>query len=81
MLELLATTSASNGLTISAFVSTILYTILGIFIMISAIGVINTMFKLDLRHELTKDNNIAYGVAIAGFAIAIGIIIAGTISS
>lgn len=77
----MASSVTSNGLSLAALASTLLYTTLGIFIMICAIGVINILFKLDLRHELTKDDNVAYGVAIAGFAIAIGIIIAGTISS
>lgn len=81
MISILATTAANNGLSIVALASTLLYTTLGIFIMMTAIGVINMMFKLDLRHELTKDNNVAYGVAIGGFAIAISIIIAGTIAS
>ncbi len=81
MLRIMATAEANNGLSTAALASTLLYTTLGILIMIGAVGFINILFKLDLRHELTKDNNIAYGVAIGGFAIAIGIIIAGTISS
>lgn len=72
---------SNYGLNMDAFVSTVVYTVLGIVIMVIAIGAINMMFRLNLRKELSTDNNIAYGVAIAGFAIAIGLIIAGTISS
>ena len=42
---------------------------------------INTIFKLDLRRELIEDQNIGLGLAFAGTAIAIAIIIAATIVS
>ncbi len=81
MLKILATTETNYGLTTEAILSTVLYTILGVMIMVISIAFINMVFKFNLRHELTKDHNVSYGVAIAGFAIAIGIIIAGTIAS
>jgi putative membrane protein len=73
--------TTSNGLTVAAFASTLLYTTLGLLIMLVAVWVINTAFKLNIKRELSKENNVAYGVAIAGFAIAIAIIIGATISS
>ena len=81
MFTVLATSGVNNDLTGVVLASTVVYTVLGIFIMVGAIAAINAMFRLDLRHELIKDNNIAYGVAIGGFAVAISIIIAATISS
>lgn len=77
--QLISTTS--NGLTLAAFVSTLLYTTLGLVIMLVAVWAVNTVFQLNIKKELSKDNNVAYGVAIAGFAIAIAIIIGATISS
>ena len=41
----------------------------------------NYIFKLKIRDELVKDNNVGMGIAIAGMAVAIAIIIAGTINS
>lgn len=83
MLEVLATAvvESKHGLTSEAIIATLLYTGMGILIMVVSIVLINALFKLNLRHELKKDHNVAYGVAIAGFAVAISIIIAGTISS
>lgn len=80
MFEQIINTS-SNGLTLAAFASTLLYTALGLLIMFVAIWLTNTLFHLNIRKELSQDNNVAYGVAIAGFAIAIAIIIGATISS
>lgn len=77
----LSTIETNYGLTTEALLSTLLYTVLGVFIMILSIIFINLVFRLNLRHELKKDHNVSYGIAIAGMAIAIGIIIAGTISS
>lgn len=73
--------TTSNGLTLAALVSTLLYTVLGLVIMLAALWLTNQIFKLNIKKELSKDNNVAYGVAIAGFAIAIAIIIGATISS
>lgn len=71
----------ANGLSWEAFISTILYSVLGMVLLVACVSVISVLFKLDVRKELVKDNNIAVGVALAGVAIAIAIIIAGTISS
>lgn len=70
----------SYGLSMDALVSTLLYTALGIVIMVIAVSAINMLFRLNMRKELIGENNAAYGVAVAGFAVAVGIIIAGSIS-
>lgn len=74
-------TKACAGLTWESFLATILYALLGIALMMLCMAAANLVFKLNLRHELVKDNNVGLGVAVAGMAIAIAIIIAGTISS
>jgi hypothetical protein avisC_07837 len=42
---------------------------------------VNRIFRLDLRRELIEDQNIGLGLAFAGTAVAIAIIIAATILS
>lgn len=69
------------GLTIGAVGSTLLYTGLGIIILVVAVALLNKAFGFNIHHELVKDNNIAVGIVIAGLAVAIAIIISGTISS
>ncbi|MBT0993283.1 DUF350 domain-containing protein [Cellulomonas sp. DKR-3] len=63
------------------FLSTILYSVLGIVLLLLAIVGADKMFRLNLRHELVEEHNVAFGILIAGVAVAIGLIIAGTISS
>lgn len=74
-------TKLAHGLSWEAFISTILYSLLGMALLVISVSVMNVLFKLDVRKELIKDNNVAFGIAIAGMAIALAIIIAGTISS
>ncbi|MCB7135586.1 DUF350 domain-containing protein [Cellulosimicrobium marinum] len=64
-----------------AFLSTILYSVLGIVLLLLTLVVANKVFKLNLHRELVDEHNTAFGVMIAGLAVAIGLIIAGTIQS
>ncbi len=66
---------------ITELLSTVLYAVIGIVILVVTILVVNKLFKLNLHHELVEEHNVAFGVLIAGVAIAIGVIIAGTIGS
>ncbi|MHA7135068.1 DUF350 domain-containing protein [Oerskovia turbata] len=68
-------------LRLDAFLSTVLYSVLGIVLLVLTIVVVNYLFKLNLHRELVDEHNTAFGIMIAGLAIAIGIIIAGTILS
>jgi len=61
--------------------STIVYSVLGIVLLLLTIVIVNKLFKLNLHRELVDEHNTAFGILIAGVAVAIGIIIAGTISS
>ncbi len=72
---------ANSGLGFESLASTIVYALLGISITVGAIAALNVIFKLDLHKELVEDQNIAFGVAIGGFAIAIAIILGSTILS
>ena len=61
------------GLDGMVLLTTVLYAVLGV------AWLINLIFKLDLRRELIEDQNPGLGLAFAGTAIAIAIIIAATI--
>lgn len=69
----------THGLSTEAFVATLAYALLGIFIMLLAITLVNKMFNLDVQRELVKENNTAFGVLFGCMTIAISIIIASTI--
>ena len=55
------------------------YAIIGVLVMLGCVLVSNYVFKLDLRKELVKDQNVAFGVMLAGLFIAVAIIIAASI--
>lgn len=71
----------ANGLTMEAFLATLLYSVVGIVILIITVVAINALFRLNLHRELVKEHNTAFGIVIAGLAIAIAIIISGTIAA
>lgn len=70
-----------SALDLAALLSTVVYSVLGIVLMVLTIVVVNKLFRLRLHHELVTEHNVAFGIMIAGLAVAIGIIIAGTIIS
>ena len=72
---------ATSSITVESLTSTVLFTVLGIVIMVLALMFINIVFRLNMKHELINENNTAYGIMIAGMAIAIALIVAGTILS
>ena len=59
--------------------STILYATLGVVLLLAFIVVFDRLFKLDLHKELVQDQNVAFGIVIAGVAIGISIILAASI--
>ena len=60
---------------------TVVYAVLGVVLLMVFALLVNRIFRLDLRRELIEDQNIGLGVAFAGTALAIAIIIAATILS
>ena len=69
------------GFSWASILSTIIYAVLGFALLVLFAVLTNCLFKLDIRKELVKDDNVGMGVAIAGLAIATAIIIAATIIS
>lgn len=70
---------SSHGLTTEALVATLVYSLLGLFIMLIAILMINKLFNLNMHRELVKEHNTAFGLLFGCMSIAIAIIIASTI--
>lgn len=68
-------------MTLTDLLSTIVYSVLGIVLLLVTIVAVNKGFKLNLHRELVEEHNVAFGILIAGVAVAIGIIIAGVIGS
>lgn len=58
----------------------IVYTVLGLALMVISVIAVNSVFKLNLRHELVEEHNVASGVVLSGIFIAIAIIIAAAIN-
>lgn len=82
-MNLLATINSeiakSVDLSGEALLSTVVYALLGMALLVVFMTLANRLFRLNLRDELVKDNNVGLGVAVAGVAIAIAIVIAATI--
>ncbi|WP_114560020.1 DUF350 domain-containing protein [Desertihabitans aurantiacus] len=74
-------TEDTNSLSLMPLLSTLVYSVIGIVLMVLTIVVVNKLFRLQLHRELVKEHNVAFGVMLGGLAVAIAIIIAGTIIS
>jgi len=60
-------------------ITTIIYAITGVIIMIVCLVVFDKLFKLNLYKELVEDHNTAFGALMGGVAIGIAIIIGASI--
>lgn len=73
--------AAGSALAWQPLLSTVGYAVLGMVLLMAFAWVFNRIFRLELRRELIEDQNPGLGIAFAGVAIAIAIIIAATILS
>ena len=73
--------NSSVDLNWQSLLSTVVYALLGVILLMVFALLVNRIFRLDLRRELSEDQNIGLGAAFAGTALAIAIIIAATILS
>ena len=64
-----------------SLLSTVVYAVLGVVLLMVFALLVNRIFRLDLRRELIEDQNIGLRLAFAGTAVAIAVIIAATILS
>lgn len=67
-------------LQLSVIITSILYAVIGMTLMLSFIAIFDKVFKMNLHHELVEDQNVAFGILIAGVAVGISIIIAAAIN-
>jgi len=72
--------AADVGLTINAFLSTLLYSAVGMAVFFAAFMLMNRFLPFSLRKEIEEDQNIALGVIIGAVFIALAIIISAAIS-
>ncbi len=69
-----------TGLQWVVILSSVVYTFLGIVLMIVSLFIFDKVFRLNTHKELFTDHNTAFGIVLAGAAIAIAIIVAAAIS-
>ncbi|QKD78971.1 MULTISPECIES: DUF350 domain-containing protein [Actinomyces] len=71
---------SSVGLTWESILATVVYALLGVVLLMAFTWAVNKAFGLNLRRELLEDQNVGLGVALAGTAIAVAIIVSATIT-
>ena len=68
-------------LTLSGLFSTVIYSLLGLGLMLGAYKALETVTPFSVRKELEEDQNVALGIVIGCMMLGISIIIAATIAS
>ena len=78
------TAMAADGIdmskVLSGVVDSLVYTVLGILLLVISYKVFGAVVPFDLNKELSEDDNTAVGVFMAGIFIAVGLVIAAAIS-
>ena len=70
---------AANDLTVSAFISTVLYGLLGILLCVVGYFAFDRIAGLDIQRELVEDQNTAIGIMLAGAFVGIAIVVAAVV--
>lgn len=73
-------TSTTSGLHPELILSSVIYTFIGIVLMLVSLWIFDQAFKLNIKKELFTDHNTAFGIVLAGASIAIAIIVAAAIT-
>jgi len=68
------------GRILAGVVDTLVYTVLGILMLVISYKVFGAIVPFDLNKELAEDDNPAVGVFMAGIFVAVGLIIASAIA-
>ena len=58
----------------------VVYTLLGLLLMVVSVMMVNSVFRLDLKKEILVEHNVASGIVLAGIFISIALIVASAIS-
>ena len=72
-------TPPTHGVTVSGVISTVVYSVLGMVILMAAYKIFDWVTPYRLQKELAEDQNIAIGTLLCGIFIALAIIIAASI--
>ena len=70
-----------NEISLSGIFSTLIYSFLGLVLMLIAYGVIEKMTPFSVRKEIEEDQNTSLGIIIGCMMLGIALIIAATIMS
>ena len=70
-----------NEISLSGILSTLIYSFLGLILMLIAYGVIEKMTPFSVRKEIEEDQNTSLGIIIGCMMLGISLIIAATIMS
>ena len=76
----LAAGGMDMGKVVGGVVDSLVYTVLGILILVISYKVFGAVVPFDLNKELAEDDNTAVGVFMAGIFIAVGLVISAAIS-
>ena len=68
-----------NEISLSGILSTLIYSFLGLILMLIAYGVIEKMTPFSVRKEIEEDQNTSLGIIIGCMMLGIALIIAATI--
>ena len=66
---------------LSAVLSTVIYSLIGLVLMLIAYGAIEKMTPFSVRKEIEEDQNVSLGIIIGCMMLGISIIIAASVSS
>ena len=66
---------------LSAILSTVIYSLIGLTLMLVAYSAIDKITPFSVRKEIEEDQNVSLGIIIGCMMLGISIIIAATISS
>lgn len=73
--------NAPVGLDILVLISTLLYGVIGILLLLVGYFIFDRIVGLDLKRELVEDQNTALGIMLAGVFIGTAIVIAAVMLS
>ena len=76
----LAAGGMDMGKVLGGVVDSLVYTVLGILLLVISYKVFGAVVPFDLNKELAEDDNTAVGVFMAGIFIAVGLVISAAIS-
>lgn len=69
-----------NDLTFEAFISTLIYGLVGILLCVAGYFAFDRFAGLDLQRELVEDQNTAIGIMLAGAFIGIAMVVSAVIA-